>query len=77
VERELKIGLRNITDNAFVFAWGVILISLWTYTPDLMLSGIIAGAFGWYVSTKIGGHFFAVVLASVLGFIIYAVNSIG
>lgn len=77
MEKDLKSGGRNIADHAFVFAWGMILISLWTYTPDLIASGIIAGAFGCYVITKIGDHFFAVTLASVLGFIFYVLNSIG
>lgn len=64
----------SFLDHALVFALGFILIVFWTYTTNLAASGIIAGAFGWYLVAKLENHLFAVTLATVIGFIFYTMS---
>ena len=66
---------RGFLDHALNFALGVVLIVFWTYTSNLIASGVIAGIFGWYVVTRIEEYLFSVALATVIGFGVYAMSS--
>lgn len=74
LEKNLKNEPLGFLDHALVFALGLILIIFWTYTSNLAASGIIAGAFGWYLVAKLENHLFAVTLATVIGFIVYTMS---
>jgi hypothetical protein len=75
MDPNLKSGAHTPASHALVFLAGALLIGLWIYTRDLITSGIIAAAFGWYVATRIEEHFSAVTCATVLGIIFYATKT--
>ncbi|WP_150123929.1 hypothetical protein [Methyloversatilis sp. RAC08] len=74
METNTQSGTHTPTSHILVFLAGALLIGLWIYTRDLIASGIIAAAFGWYVATRIEEHFLAVTCATVLGIIFYAMK---
>lgn len=73
---ELKSGVHKPCSHAFVFLFGVLLIGLWIFTRDVIASGFIAAAFGWYIVTRIEDYFLAVTLSTILGFVFYVMNRV-